>query len=438
MARNLCLIGSFTLAAILASGPSPLAAGDAYLAKKLALLNKITGNDPLQGILKDFLDRPEEAKKLVQLALPDAQKLKGLSYNAAFALALAAADQKDLKASETFFRVCMDQAGKLQSVRKLLQSYGTLIELYYEGKKYADSARICKELLDLKTDDGTPRLVLRTVTTRTGETDFTEDDGFDVAKRLRPTIFQTLIKAVSKQGKHDQAIKMVDGLIKEQDHWLERQLKGWVLREAGMLDDATAIYEDVIARVGRDEDLEPDEKDLYVLRYKYELSSMYVDLKKIDKATEQLEYLMKKRPNDPGFYNDLGYIWADNDMKLDEAEKLVRKALELDRKKRADNPNFNVKTDQDNGAYLDSLGWVQFKQKKLEDAKKSLLDAVKDKNAQHIEIYDHLGDVLMALGERQPAIDAWRKGLEFVGEGRREADRKAAVERKLEKLKDVK
>ena len=35
-------------------------------------------------------------------------------------------------------------------------------------------------------------------------------------------------------------------------------------------------------------------------------------------------------------------------------------------------------------------------------------------------------------------IRAPREGLEFVGEGRREADRKAAVEKKLEKLKDAK
>ena len=48
--------------------------------------------------------------------------------------------------------------------------------------------------------------------------------------------------------------------------------------------------------------------------------------------------------------------------------------------------------DKDNGAYLDSLGWVLFRQQRFKEAKEALLKAVEDKSAQHIEIYDHLGD----------------------------------------------
>jgi hypothetical protein len=62
----------------------------------------------------------------------------------------------------------------------------------------------------------------------------------------------------------------------------------------------------------------------------------------------------------------------------------------------------------------------------------ALLDAIKDKTAQHIEIYDHLGDVHMALGEREAALEAWRRGLEVVGEGQREKQRRAEVEKKLQ------
>jgi hypothetical protein len=38
----------------------------------------------------------------------------------------------------------------------------------------------------------------------------------------------------------------------------------------------------------------------------------------------------------------------------------------------------------------------------------------------------------MALGEKAEAVAAWRKGLELVGEGHRELERKAIVERKIE------
>ena len=125
-------------------------------------------------------------------------------------------------------------------------------------------------------------------------------------------------------------------------------------------------------------------------------------------------------------------------MKLEEAEKLIRKALELDKALRTKSPKFDPKTDHDKGAYLDSLGWVLFKKKKNEEAKDFLIKALEDKSAQHIEIYDHLADVYMAMGEREMAIKTWQKGLEHVTETRRDQDRKAEVERKLAKAKDSK
>jgi hypothetical protein len=38
----------------------------------------------------------------------------------------------------------------------------------------------------------------------------------------------------------------------------------------------------------------------------------------------------------------------------------------------------------------------------------------------------------MALGERDAAIAAWKKGIEVVGEGRRDQERKVIVEKKLQ------
>ena len=184
--------------------------------------------------------------------------------------------------------------------------------------------------------------------------------------------------------------------------------------------------------------MQAKQKDVYIEKFRYEVSNVYVDLKKIDRATEHLEYLVKKHPDKAGYYNDLGYIWADNDMKLEEAEKLIRKALELDRDTRKKEPNYNPKEDHDSGAYLDSLGWVLYKQKKNQEAKDWLLKAVEDKTSQHIEIFDHLGDVYLALGERDLAIKAWTKGLEHVNDNRRDKERKAVVEKKIERAKDAK
>ncbi|MBX9678246.1 MAG: tetratricopeptide repeat protein [Gemmataceae bacterium] len=414
------------------AAPASAQTKTAPLPADIAPYNKLTGGEPMEAALKVLLADKDKAKKVISEAIPFTKDPGTLSYNGAYVLALAATDMKDLKAAEPLFRVCMAQAVKLQSSRKLLQSYGALIDAYFDNKKFDESARICKELLELKTDDGKERVVLTAVTNRFGDIDFVEDDAFDTAKRLRPGVHRLLVQAVAKQGKYDQAIKIVDNLIKVQDHWMERQLKGWVYREAGKFDEAIKTYEDVLERVQKDREIDAEEREHYLERYQYLLSSVYVDAKQIDKAVGVLQKLVEKKPEDPGYANDLGYIMADNDMKLEESEKLVRKAIELDRKRRKLNSKLDPEDDHDNGAYLDSLGWTLFKQKRYKEAKEVMLDALKDKNAQHIEIFDHLADILIALDERQAAVDAWKKGLEFVNDTRRDQERKAAVEKKLQ------
>ncbi len=343
--------------------------GEASYAKEIKALNQLTGLEPTEGMLQQLLGDAEKTKGLIKAALPLAKKKAGLSYNAALVLALAAADQKDLKASDAFFHVCADLAVKEQSTSKLYQAYRGLIVLYYQSKQYADAARVCREVLELKTDDGKERIVYKAFTDERGDTDFNEYAAFDSAKPLHREIQRYLVLALTKQGRYEQALKLADGLIRGANDWRSQQLKASVLRDSGEFAAAAKLYESALTAVQKDTDLEEDEREEEVERLHSELSTIYVDLKQIDKAAQQLETLVKKRPDEPTYYNDLGYILADHDMRLDEAEKLIRKALELDRERRQKSPKFDAKTDHDNGAYLDSLGWVLYKKKQLTEAR---------------------------------------------------------------------
>jgi len=413
----------------------PARGGDADLHRRVLDLNKITGTDVMRGELRELFKDPK-AKELVQAGVAVAKdKKQALSYNAALILARLAAQLKDYQSSEIFYRICTAQAAKLQSKQKLLQSYGSLIDLLYENKKYAGSVKVCRELLELKTDDGKEREVLVGVTTPRGDLDYVPDEKFNPAQQLHAGVYRLMIQSIAKQGKYKQALKMADKLIKDRDHWLERAVKGWVEREAGQFAASAKTYEDVLGRVAKDKSLDAEDRDFYQDTYHYILSNIYLEENHLDKATVHLQALLTRHPDDPGYNNDLGYIWADHDVKLPEAEKLVLKALEMDRKKRKASADLSPAEDHDNGAYLDSLGWVYFKQKKFKEAKDVLLKAVEDKTSQHIEIYDHLGDVLMALGERDAAVSAWRKGIEHAGDARRDQQRKAIVEKKLQMSK---
>lgn len=390
-----------------------LAADDDALRDKILALNQFTGNDPIDGQVKVMVKDAAGTKKLFPVAVKLVkEKDSPVNYNAAYILGRSAHDLKDFDTCETLYRYCADEATKLHSGQKMVQSFGGLIDLYYDHKKYDKAVKLCKEFMDI--------------------------GGNETVARLKPAVLERMIQSLARQGKYDDALKRVEELVKieeEEKGWWALQLKGWVLREAEKLDDAAKTYEQVLDRLKEDKTLKKDQQNRYIERNRYLLSGVYVDLKKIDKASDHLKALLKDKPDDPTYNNDLGYIWADHDMNLDEAEKLIRKAIDEDRKKRKASPDFDADNDKDNSAYLDSLGWVLYKKKDYKEAKKALLEAVKDKDdGNHIEILDHLAEIHKALGEKAEAIAAWKKGIEVAGASKREQAKKAEVEKKLKEL----
>jgi tetratricopeptide (TPR) repeat protein len=430
------MLGALVSCSLALGAALPVAAGEVDFAKRIKALNELTGVAPTEGMLRQLIAQPDQTKELIKAALPLAEKDGALSYNAALALAFAAGNLRDYKSCDVFFHVCGRIAAREQSTRKLAQAYVTLIRLYYGARQYQNCVRVCREVLNLKTDDGKERFVLKPYTDELGNTEYTEYPKFGtVTAPFKVEVQRYFAQALAKQGKFDEALKLADGLIRGPTDWYNKWLKAQVLHESGENAAAAKLYEDVLPRAEREKDLDAEDRAETVEQMRAELSNIYVELKQIDKAAGQLEVLVKQKPTEPGYYNDLGYILADHGMRLDEAEKLVRKALELDKEKRAKSPSFNPKTDHDNGAYLDSLGWVLFKKKQYAEARKYLEQAVEDENTKHIEIYDHLGDVCQAMGDRDGAIRAWEEGLKHVTQTRRDQERRTAVERKLERAK---
>jgi tetratricopeptide (TPR) repeat protein len=95
--------------------------------------------------------------------------------------------------------------------------------------------------------------------------------------------------------------------------------------------------------------------------------------------------------------NYLGYMWADRGENLPEAEQLIRRAL-------ADEPA--------NGAFLDSLGWVLFRQGRHADALRELLRA-NDllRETPDPVVLEHVGDTYDALGQPAEAVTHWQRAL---------------------------
>jgi Flp pilus assembly protein TadD len=108
----------------------------------------------------------------------------------------------------------------------------------------------------------------------------------------------------------------------------------------------------------------------------------------------QLRKLIKIKPNFAQAYNALGYSFADRNVKLEEAKKLIAKALEL-------SPNDHY--------IMDSMGWVQYRLGNLDKAFEYLNKAYNLQN--DTEIAAHLGEVLWKQGKQDEARKIWAEAL---------------------------
>lgn len=117
------------------------------------------------------------------------------------------------------------------------------------------------------------------------------------------------------------------------------------------------------------------------------------------KAFESFDKALNLFPDYYYVLNNYAYYLALEGVSLGKANQMIDKALSA-------RPN--------NASYLDTKGYILFKQEKYEDAKSYIEKAIKIKATG--AILEHYGDVLWHLKEKQQAIEEWKKALQ-MGEG---------------------
>lgn len=160
--------------------------------------------------------------------------------------------------------------------------------------------------------------------------------------------------------------------------------------------------------------------------YHLALAEAHYDNKEDASVEKELRKALELDPGRHEVSNFLGHFYAERGTHLQEAERLITQALERD---------------PENGAYLDSLGWVYYQQATVHKNKDKLemaLDRLKRAAALVDDpvIRDHIGDVYRALGNLEEAEHHWELALALWKDRPFASPGPDPVERKLRRLRE--
>jgi tetratricopeptide (TPR) repeat protein len=353
-----------------------------------------------RAMLVALRDDGELVKALLPVVRQRLQTRRPLQRQTSRFLALLADRTHQLADAEQLYRDCLASHGGEGGPNEP-EVYTGLLNVLWQEHKYQDVVDVCRQ-------------------------------GLGQAQATNLLVFHLdLSRALVRLGQADEAVaeanRAVDIAADPDQRLVARRTRAWVLALAQRTDQAEAECQAMLKEFTR-----PDE----VTEARYGLSEVYSLAKKFSQAEEQLQLILKDHPDEARAHNDLGYIWADQGKNLEEAEKLIREALDLDRQQRRKVGRVDA-DGEDNAAYLDSLGWVLFKRGRAEAAREEIEKASGlPEGADDPVVWDHAGDIYYKLGQADRARAAWRKAVDLYDTGgrRQPDDRRNDIEHKLKLL----
>jgi len=190
--------------------------------------------------------------------------------------------------------------------------------------------------------------------------------------------------AIAKQGRLDEA----RAYLRSADAPGEPQSVQLLVAESQLLREAN-LHREAFNLLGQALQKSPDQPDLL---YDHALTAEKLD--RFDVLEASLNKLIQLKPDHAHAYNALGYSFAERNIRLPEAKKLIEKALEISPQ------DFFI---------IDSLGWVLYRMGDLNGAAVQLQRAWDGRPDG--EIGAHLGEVLWVLGKRDEARRIWQEAF---------------------------
>lgn len=220
---------------------------------------------------------------------------------------------------------------------------------------------------------------------------------FQRGKVLLPESSQikmAFVRVLLNQGALEAAEKEIRGLRREEPENLEYALlEASLLQQNQKYDEACAGLYVILEEIADNYSAEINRE--YVQMIRLGISTLEEQRGNVEVAEELLRTALDEFPDEVSVKNSLAYFWACHERNLERALRYSKETL---------------KEKPEEGAYLDTLGWIYYQLGDLEQALENLNRAV-EKIMDDPVLFSHLGDVYAALGQKEKAVESFQKSI---------------------------
>ena len=142
----------------------------------------------------------------------------------------------------------------------------------------------------------------------------------------------------------------------------------------------------------------PEENGVVKSNFYGQIGDLYYQMKKMDEAYKAYDEALKYNENNAPVLNNYSYFLTLDKKDLKKAERMAAQCIKLE---------------PDNATYLDTYAWVFFVQGNYTLARIYIENALSKDTTNSAELVDHYGDILYMSGEKDKALEQWKKAKEM-------------------------
>lgn len=129
-----------------------------------------------------------------------------------------------------------------------------------------------------------------------------------------------------------------------------------------------------------------------------QIGDIYYQMKQMDQTYKAYDEALKYNDNNIVVLNNYAYFLSLDKKDLKKAERMSAQCIKLE---------------PDNATYLDTYAWIFFVQGNYTLAKIYIESALEKDNTKSAELVDHYGDILYMTGDKDKAVEQWKKAREL-------------------------